>query len=118
MARVMLLAPELEAVELFDHPKYFHIGHDEIRDAVDQRMRKSLLDGVFAPAEIFHALFTFPFDLPGNLDKPLGGVRAAVPDHVFHALADVHGNVGVHAELSGVHDAHVKARADGVVQKH
>jgi len=40
------------------------------------------------------------------------GVRPAVEEDVFHALAHFGGDVGVDAQLTGVDDAHVQACGD------
>ena len=98
--------------------RLFDIGDYKIRNAVDEGVLQPLLDGVFTPAQIFRALLAFAFDLSGDLDQTLGGVGTAIPDHIFHALAHIRGNVGIDAKLSGVHNAHVEAGADSVVQEH
>ena len=53
-----------------------------------------------------------------QLQQALGGVVPAVEDDIFHGVAQVGGQVVVNGQLAGVDDAHVHARADGVVQEH
>ena len=53
----------------------------------------------------------------GELEQALGGVGAAIEQHVFDALAQLGGNLLVDGELAGVDDAHVHAGADGVVEE-
>ena len=96
----------------------FHVGFDEIDDAVHERVREALLHGArratpgrsprFLPA---------PFTRLRELDEPLGRVRAAVEDHVLDVLEQLGRDVLVHDELAGVDDAHVHAGLDGVVEK-
>ena len=50
-------------------------------------------------------------------DQPLGGVGAAVEDHVFHPLAERRLDVLVDGQLPGVDDAHVQPGVDGVIQE-
>ena len=51
-------------------------------------------------------------------EQPLGGVGAAVEQHILDAFAQGRGNVLIDGELAGIDDAHVHARLDGVEQEH
>ena len=53
----------------------------------------------------------------GELDQPLGGIRAAIEEHVLDVLAQLFGDLVVDRELAGVDDAHVQAGVDGVVEE-
>ncbi len=59
-----------------------------------------------------------PLTRLGQLDQLLARVGTAVQHHVFHRVAQVLGNLFVHAELAGVDDAHVHAGLYGVIQEH
>ena len=54
----------------------------------------------------------------GDLEQPLGRVRAAVEDHVLDALAQLRVDLVVLGELAGVDDRHVKPGGDRVVEEH
>ena len=45
----------------------------------------------------------------GDLQQPLGGVRAPVEDHVLDQLAQRRVDLLVDRQLAGIHDAHVHA---------
>ncbi len=50
-------------------------------------------------------------------DQPLGGVRPAVEEHVFDALAQLRGDLFVDVQLPGVDDPHVQPGADRVIEE-
>ena len=50
--------------------------------------------------------------------QPLGGVGAAVEQHILDAFAQGRRDVLIDRELAGIDDAHVHARLDGVEQEH
>ena len=98
-------------------PRFFGVVLDEIDDAVDQRVLEPPLDGLVAPGEIRSALGGLAGDGLGEAQQALGGVGAAIEDHVLGEVAKLGVELLVHAELAGVDDAHVHARGDGVVQE-
>ena len=55
--------------------------------------------------------------LLAEVDQPLGGVGAAVEQHVLDQLAQLGLDLLVDLEHAGVDDAHVHAGLDGVVQE-
>jgi hypothetical protein len=80
-------------------------------------MRQTLLRSARAPGLV---LGTFPgtgLDGRSELDQPFGGIGSAVEQHVLDALAQLGRYLLVHAQLSGVHDAHRQPGADGVIEK-
>ena len=52
-----------------------------------------------------------------DIHQPLGRVRTAVQQHVFDQHLQLRLDLLVHLEHPGIHDAHVHARRDGVIQK-
>ena len=97
--------------------RFFRVFHDELRDAVYQRVRQPCLHRAFAPGQGLRLGLAARLQRAGDLDHALGGVFAAVQHHVFHALAQFRVEVVVHAHHAGVDDAHGHAGLDGVVQE-
>ena len=58
-----------------------------------------------------------PLHRVGDLEQPLGGVGAAVEHHVLDPLEQIGRDVVVDRERAGVHDPHVHAGLDGVVEE-
>ena len=75
------------------------------------------LDRRLAPGEVELALRSLAAHALGELDEPLGRVRAAVEDDVLDALEQVGLDVLVDDELAGVDDPHVEPGADRVVEE-
>ena len=109
----------------FDHqqrphiflPRLLHIRLDEIDDALDQRVRQSVFDGLLAPGLFLDfdlVLFLHRF---GEGQQPVGGIRAAIQQHVLDQLQQIFGNLVVHGDHARVDDAHVQSRFDRVIQK-
>ena len=98
-------------------PGLLDVGVDEVDDALDERVRKPLLDGAASPrvrhdlrlAGLLHGL--------GERDQPLRRVLAAVQEDVLDEVEQVLRDLLVDRELAGVHDAHVEAGRDRVVEK-
>ena len=80
-------------------------------------MRDALFDGQCAPGQIFRLLGA-TLGLIGHFQQPLGGIGPASQHHIFHPLAQVERNVFVRNELTGIHDAHIHAGTDGMIQEH
>ena len=97
--------------------RFFRVFHDELRDAVHQRVRQALLYRTFAPGQGLRLGLATRLQGAGKFDHALGRVFAAVQHHVFHALAQFRVQVVVHADHAGVDDAHGHAGLDGVVQE-
>ena len=100
-------------------PGLLGVLHDVVRDPFDQRVGQPLA----APAPRARprsaaCAAELALDLVGDGQQPVGGVGPAVEDHVLHPLEQVGRNVGVDRELPGVHDPHVHAGLDGVVEEH
>ena len=95
----------------------FGVLDDEGGNAVHQRVRQARLDGGGAPGQVFFLLGAGALHRVGELHQALGG-RAfvvglglayrlgAVQHHVLDQVAQLGIQVGVHAELAGVDDAH------------
>ena len=104
--------------ELGLQARFFGVLDDVGGDAAHQRMGQAFLHRAFAPFQIFDLFLAAALDGLGQLDQLLARVGVAIQHHVFHRVAQVFGNLFVHAELSGVDDAHAHAGLDGVVQEH
>ncbi len=85
----------------------------------DQCVREALLDGTVAP--FFGLLFTHnrasALQRFAVLHQALRRVRTAVQQHVFDQHLQLRLNLFVHLEHPGIHDAHVHARRNRVIQK-
>ena len=69
---------------------FFGVGHDEIGDALDQRMFQALFDGLFTPAQVRPAVLGLAFlHRLGEIDQRLAGARIAVEHHVLDLLRAV-----------------------------
>jgi hypothetical protein len=99
-------------------PADLGVGHDELVDAVHQRVSQPLLDGGCTPCQLDALVLGRALHALGHLEQPFGGVGAAVQHHVFDAFAQFSIELVVDADHPGVDDAHVHAGLDGVVQEH
>ena len=128
LARAEQVADHVHAVHqrAFDHldrelcvqARFLGVLDDVGGDAAHQCVSQALLHRALAPFQIFDLFLAAAFDALGHLDQFLARIWIAVEHHIFHRIAQVFGNFFVHAELTGVDDAHVHARLDGVIQKH
>src|SRR3954470_23076138 len=98
-------------------PRLLAVGNDVRRYAVYQRMREPFFHARGAPGVVLAGLLGGRLDAAGELDHPLGGVGPPVEDHVLDTLAQLGVELGVHAELPGIDDAHRHAGGDGVIEK-
>jgi hypothetical protein len=81
-------------------------------------MRQTLLDRLVAPLEVLFLLRGAGLELVGDFEQAVGAVFTAVQHDVFHAFAQLRIEVGIHAELARVDDAHVHPRLNRVIQEH
>ena len=98
------------------------VGIDVIHDAFDERMLQALLHGEFAPGRVLHGCRTRAasfrgFEILGKCDEPLSGISAAVQENILDEFEEILRDVFVDAELTCIHDAHVQAGLDCVVEK-
>ena len=98
--------------------RLFGVFGDPLRDAVHQRMREALADGFLPPFQIL--FFSRPASLQraGDFDHTFGRIGTAVQHHVLDALAQLGGEIVIHANHAGVDDAHGHAGLDRVIQKY
>ena len=68
-------------------------------------------------ASISSTVLSFLLDGSANVDQPLGGIRAAIEQHVFDEFQEILRNLFVDGQLSRIHDAHVQPGLDRVIQK-
>ena len=79
---------------------------------------RSLTGSARQAASSTSAVAPSPLILLGQAQQPLGGIGAAVEQHILDAFAQRRGNVLIDGKLAGIDDAHVHARLDGVEQEH
>src|SRR5262249_23154037 len=82
-----------------------------------QRVFEPLLHRRIAPGEIDGALRPGPVDGLGEGHQAVGGVAAAIEEHIFDEFQQVGRDVLVDGQLAGVDDAHVQTGAYGVQQE-
>ena len=90
---------------------------DELVDAVHERVLEALFDRGLAPREIELLLHGAAPDVLGERHHALGRVRPPVEDDVLDVLEQIGGDVLVERDLTRVHDRHVEAGGDRVVQE-
>ena len=92
---------------------------DVIDDAFDQGVGEALFDRGVPPGlfDDSRSGCRYTLDRIGVAEQPLGGVGAAVEQHVLDQLEQVLRDLLVNRELPGIDDAHGQPRADGVVEK-
>ena len=84
-----------------------------------ERVLEPLGDRALAPGKVWRRLLRAAALEPlSRFEQPVGGVGAAVQDHVLAKLAQFRVEVVIDAELARVDDAHVHARRDGVIEEH
>ena len=96
----------------------FGVFFDEFGDAVDQRMFQPLFHRPVTPCQIADLFFArAAFEAGGDVEHPVGGIGAAVEDHIFAGRAQVGVDLIVDHQLACVDDAHIHPRLNGVVEK-
>ncbi len=96
---------------------------DEVGDAMHQGMGQAFIHrrggfGRATPSQLLAHVFAGALGLLGNFQQALGSIVPAIEHHVFHPLAQLGLEFVVHANHAGIHNAHVHARTNGVIQKH
>ena len=101
-------------------PRLLGVLDDPGVDALDQRVRQSLVDREVPPAEVVDGAGDRGAARVSrrDLQQAVGRVGPPVEDHVLHPLQQVRVDVVVLRQGTGVDDRHVEAGADGVVQEH
>ena len=104
------------------YPRFFGVHVDELVDAFDQRVRETLFDGALAPGLLDLDVGGLGAGLGGfeffaEFYEALGGVGAAVEDHIFDEFEQFFVHLFVDLEHRRVDDAHVHAGLDGVVEE-
>src|ERR1700722_570381 len=105
-------APELDPGFLCIN---FYVGIN----AFDQGVGKTFLDGAAAP--FFGLLFSYldadALEGFAVFHQPFGRVGTAVEQHVFDQHLQLRVDLFINLEHAGIHNAHVHARLDGVIEK-
>ncbi len=100
-------------------PSLLRVLDDVGVDPFHEGMQEPVGDRPLAPGQVCHG----PSGTPGRvstgyLQQALGCVGPAVQNDVLDAFQQLGGDLRVHCELAGIHDAHVHARGDGVVEEY
>ena len=99
-------------------PRFFGVGLDVIGDALDQRVRQALFDRAAAPGIFFDLRLSL---LPSPSRRTPAGARSQSGRRFSSTSStssqQVLGNLFVDRELAGVHDAHVHAARNRVIEK-
>ncbi len=100
--------------------RLFRVLDHEVVYAFDQRVLESLRDRQRAPLEVGLSLAPGAFTLEpgGHLQQPLGSVRTPIQHDVLDDLPQIGRDSFVDRELAGIHDPHVHAGGNRVVEKH
>ena len=98
--------------------RFFSIGLNKFGDAVHQRVAQARSHGFLAPFLVDGGAFFFDaLEFLRVINEPIGRIRAAIEQHVFHMLEQFRFNLLVHFEHAGIHDAHIQTSLNGVKQK-
>ena len=93
------------------------IGLDEGVDSLHQRVRQPLRHRA-APPGIYLGLRTHRRHHGRSVcDEPFGGIGPTVQDEVFDHPEQRRLNLAIEGELASIHDAHVQAGRDGMVEE-
>ena len=98
--------------------RLFGVGVDIVGDAVDQRMLQTFGHWALAPGKVGGLLLrAAAFEPVRCFQQPVRRVRPPVEDNVLAKFAQFRVQVVIHAKLASIHDAHVHAGLDRVVQE-
>ncbi len=96
----------------------FRVVDNVTGNGFNQGMLQALLNRPLTPGKIFFfGLAAFAFELFGRLEQAIGGVIPAVQNHVFHQLFQIRLDLVVDHQLARIHDAHIHAGLDRVIQE-
>ena len=95
----------------------FRVVFNEVDDAVHQRVGQAFRNRAFAPRQIDDTFLAAPLYGICVLDEGFCRTLVAIKEHVLDLGQHFFGNVGVDLELARVHDAHVHAGTNGVVEE-
>ena len=99
-------------------PAGFRVVNNVTGNAFNQGMLQALLNGPFTPGKVFlFGLAAFASELFGRFEQAIGGVIPAVQNHVFHQFFQVRLDLVIDHQLAGIHDAHIHAGLDRVIQE-
>ena len=98
-------------------PGFLGVALDVVGHAFYQGVFQPLLDRPLAPCVFLNFRPPALLHRFGEGQQPFGGVGAAIQQHVFHQLQQVARQFLVNGELPGVHNSHVHAGADGVIEE-
>src|SRR5256885_1690506 len=100
-------------------PCLFRVRDDVVIDALDEGVLEALGHRQLAPLPILRAArAALALEARRDLEQPLGGIRAPVENHVLARRPQLRLDLFVDAQLSGIHDPHVHAGGNGVVEEH
>ena len=99
--------------------RLFRVLEDEFVEPLHEGVLQALRYGELAPLEVIASLHRPPaLEALGDLEQPLGRIRAPGQNHILDPLAQIDGDLLVDGELPRVHDPHGEPGANGVVEEH
>ena len=97
----------------------FGVINDVGCNALDQRVLEALFNRPFTPGQILLlSLAAFALVAFGDFQQAIGGIIPAIQDNVLNQFLELRVDLIVNHQLAWVHDTHVHAGLDGVVQEH
>ncbi len=98
--------------------RFLCVLDDMFENAVHEGMFQAPGHRRLAPFGVFLlGLALLALEALGDLDQALGRVLAAVEDDILDALPEFRFDLVINVELAGIHDAHIHARRDGVIEE-
>ena len=88
-----------------------------INNSLHQRMTEPLLNRAFAPFILLRRGFVLLLQGFRKLYETLGRIWPSIEQHVFHQFEQVFGNFGIDSQHPRVHDSHVEAGLDRMIQE-
>ncbi len=102
-------------------PRLFRVGIDKIDDAFDQRVLKTLLHCSRAPSLLRLLFLGAPiprrFQPFCKIHQSLGGIGAAIQQHILHHREELRFDLLVDLEHPRIHDRHIEASLDRMVEE-
>src|SRR5882762_5876411 len=111
--------PSMTCSGLDRQPCLFRVRDDVVVDALDEGVFEAFGHRQLAPLQILLAArAALALEARRDLQQPLGGIGAPVENHVLARRPQLRLDLLVDAQLSGIHDPHVHASGNGVVEEH
>ena len=96
---------------------FFGIFNDEVRHPINQRMDEPFADGASAPRGFLFLFLDLAFNPGRKSDQSISRVGPPVKQDILNMGQQIGRNPVINRELARVHDRHIEARADGVIEE-